>query len=81
MVGQERSKKVLSVAVYNHYKRVHNNIPTKNSKSSQGMNNSVIDKIRQRGTAIDLSLTYPYTAAIDLSPLIYSYTIHVCVIM
>lgn len=27
VVGQEHAKKVLSVAVYNHYKRIHNNIP------------------------------------------------------
>ncbi|XP_032906282.1 ATP-dependent Clp protease ATP-binding subunit clpX-like, mitochondrial isoform X1 [Amblyraja radiata] len=28
VVGQSYAKKVLSVAVYNHYKRIHNNIPT-----------------------------------------------------
>ncbi|XP_048514327.1 ATP-dependent Clp protease ATP-binding subunit clpX-like, mitochondrial isoform X2 [Athalia rosae] len=27
VVGQEYAKKVLSVAVYNHYKRIHNNLP------------------------------------------------------
>lgn len=27
VIGQEYAKKVLSVAVYNHYKRVHHNIP------------------------------------------------------
>ncbi|ELT87190.1 hypothetical protein CAPTEDRAFT_153203 [Capitella teleta] len=27
VVGQQRAKKVLSVAVYNHYKRLHHNIP------------------------------------------------------
>lgn len=27
MVGQSFAKKVLSVAVYNHYKRIYNNIP------------------------------------------------------
>lgn len=27
MVGQETAKKVLSVAVYNHYKRIYHNIP------------------------------------------------------
>ncbi|XP_042242512.1 ATP-dependent Clp protease ATP-binding subunit clpX-like, mitochondrial isoform X2 [Homarus americanus] len=27
VVGQERAKKVLSVAVYNHYKRIYHNIP------------------------------------------------------
>ncbi|XP_067301265.1 caseinolytic mitochondrial matrix peptidase chaperone subunit Xa isoform X2 [Pseudorasbora parva] len=28
VVGQEHAKKVLSVAVYNHYKRIYNNMPT-----------------------------------------------------
>ena len=27
VVGQEHAKKVLSVAVYNHYKRINHNIP------------------------------------------------------
>uniref|UniRef100_A0A0C9PXT7 Clpx protein n=1 Tax=Fopius arisanus TaxID=64838 RepID=A0A0C9PXT7_9HYME len=31
VVGQEFAKKVLSVAVYNHYKRIHNNLPPQNS--------------------------------------------------
>lgn len=26
VVGQEQAKKVLSVAVYNHYKRIYNNL-------------------------------------------------------
>lgn len=50
VVGQERSKKVLAVAVYNHYKRVYNNIPQKSDKgSSSSSSESIIDKIRQRG--------------------------------
>jgi ATP-dependent Clp protease ATP-binding subunit ClpX len=31
VVGQEQAKKVLSVAVYNHYKRIHNNMPPPSS--------------------------------------------------
>ncbi|XP_043277143.1 ATP-dependent Clp protease ATP-binding subunit clpX-like, mitochondrial isoform X2 [Venturia canescens] len=31
VVGQEYAKKVLSVAVYNHYKRIHNNLPIQTS--------------------------------------------------
>ncbi|KAK4308538.1 hypothetical protein Pmani_019776 [Petrolisthes manimaculis] len=31
VVGQERAKKVLSVAVYNHYKRIYHNIPQNKS--------------------------------------------------
>ena len=34
VIGQERAKKVLSVAVYNHYKRIYNNIPLINSSNS-----------------------------------------------
>ncbi|XP_043474557.1 ATP-dependent Clp protease ATP-binding subunit clpX-like, mitochondrial isoform X1 [Leptopilina heterotoma] len=34
VVGQEYAKKVLSVAVYNHYKRIHNNLPVQNSGQS-----------------------------------------------
>jgi ATP-dependent Clp protease ATP-binding subunit ClpX len=34
VVGQEYAKKVLSVAVYNHYKRIHNNLPTQNVTQS-----------------------------------------------
>ncbi|XP_014478683.1 PREDICTED: ATP-dependent Clp protease ATP-binding subunit clpX-like, mitochondrial isoform X2 [Dinoponera quadriceps] len=30
VVGQEYAKKVLSVAVYNHYKRIYNNLPIQN---------------------------------------------------
>lgn len=29
-MGQEYAKKVLSVAVYNHYKRIYNNLPVQN---------------------------------------------------
>ncbi|KAF6031685.1 hypothetical protein EB796_009979 [Bugula neritina] len=48
VVGQERSKKVLSVAVYNHYKRVYNNIPTPDSPSftSAYTNEALIDHLR-----------------------------------
>ncbi|XP_076622562.1 caseinolytic protease chaperone subunit isoform X2 [Colletes latitarsis] len=38
VVGQEFAKKVLSVAVYNHYKRIYNNLPMQNS--AQGSTNS-----------------------------------------
>lgn len=33
VVGQERAKKVLSVAVYNHYKRIYHNIPQSKTDS------------------------------------------------
>ncbi|XP_015606644.1 ATP-dependent Clp protease ATP-binding subunit clpX-like, mitochondrial isoform X2 [Cephus cinctus] len=31
VIGQEYAKKVLSVAVYNHYKRIYNNLPVQNT--------------------------------------------------
>ncbi|KAL1139877.1 hypothetical protein AAG570_006854 [Ranatra chinensis] len=34
VVGQEHAKKVLSVAVYNHYKRIYNNIPAQPNSAS-----------------------------------------------
>ena len=47
MIGQEVAKKLLSVAVYNHYKRLNNNLTSNNS----GVNNSslelVMDDIRR----------------------------------
>ncbi len=39
MVGQDRAKKVLSVAVYNHYKRIYYSprpVPDSNQKQEQG---------------------------------------------
>nr|CAH7722391.1 unnamed protein product [Callosobruchus chinensis] len=35
VVGQEYAKKVLSVAVYNHYKRIYNNMPQQNPNVRQ----------------------------------------------
>ncbi|XP_034939050.1 ATP-dependent Clp protease ATP-binding subunit clpX-like, mitochondrial isoform X2 [Chelonus insularis] len=49
VVGQEYAKKVLSVAVYNHYKRIHNNLPQQNAV--QPANNSVGSQ----------ELNYPFT--------------------
>ena len=41
VIGQTQAKKVLSVAVYNHYKRVNRNIPVKiptvNSQAAEAM--------------------------------------------
>ncbi|CAF3909232.1 unnamed protein product, partial [Rotaria magnacalcarata] len=38
IVGQEHAKKVMSVAVYNHYKRLHNNISITKSQPSTSEN-------------------------------------------
>ena len=35
MVGQEHAKKVLSVAVYNHYKRIFHNVPLSSNGNSR----------------------------------------------
>lgn len=35
VVGQAHAKKVLSVAVYNHYKRIYNNIPPVTRKPAE----------------------------------------------
>ncbi len=35
MIGQEWAKKVLSVAVYNHYKRIFNNLPSIPKKGNE----------------------------------------------
>lgn len=37
-MGQEYAKKVLSVAVYNHYKRIYNNLPVQNSQAQTNVN-------------------------------------------
>src|SRR5579864_5950140 len=36
VIGQDRAKKVLSVAVYNHYKRIHQRKPAKAPRPGQG---------------------------------------------
>ena len=41
VIGQEYAKKVLSVAVYNHYKRVYNN--TKHLSSNKSENMTMLD--------------------------------------
>ena len=35
VIGQDFAKKVLSVAVYNHYKRIYHNIPASTNQSQQ----------------------------------------------
>ena len=40
VVGQHFAKKILSVAVYNHYKRLKNNLPSSSSSSSPSSSSS-----------------------------------------
>ncbi len=54
IIGQEHAKKVMSVAVYNHYKRLYNNLPainpTKPQQNSPEPLNSLITNQQQRKT-------------------------------
>ena len=36
VVGQDQAKKVLAVAVYNHYKRIFHNLPAETSAAAGG---------------------------------------------
>lgn len=47
IVGQEKAKKALSVAVYNHYKRIYHNIPV-NKKSDKFPNDLSADPNNNR---------------------------------
>lgn len=49
VIGQEYAKKVLSVAVYNHYKRIYNNIPASSKSSSAGMNEGNVVETHSHG--------------------------------
>lgn len=55
MVGQEHAKKVLSVAVYNHYKRIYHNIPHSDGTGSANLGNRT-----DAGTQ-DMGRHYPHT--------------------
>ncbi|EDV94894.1 ATP-dependent Clp protease ATP-binding subunit clpX-like, mitochondrial isoform X2 [Drosophila grimshawi] len=45
VVGQEFAKKVLAVAVYNHYKRIHHNLPQLQQSSGQGSGSGGLEGI------------------------------------
>ncbi|XP_016974523.1 ATP-dependent Clp protease ATP-binding subunit ClpX-like isoform X2 [Drosophila rhopaloa] len=48
VVGQHLSKKVLAVAVYNHYKRIHNNLPQQKPQySSDNVDQDVTPRLDQ----------------------------------
>ena len=54
MVGQEHAKKVLSVATYNHYKRLSSNLPPVEEGGS-GSGGSVIEPMNIPPTVLDPS--------------------------
>lgn len=43
VVGQNRAKKVLSVAMYNHYKRIYSNLP---QGTAEGENGGVVEQLQ-----------------------------------
>lgn len=53
VIGQDHAKKVLSVAVYNHYKRIYHNIPAQPSQETQkeatSINNAAYGNNASRG--------------------------------
>jgi ATP-dependent Clp protease ATP-binding subunit ClpX len=62
IVGQEHAKKVMSVAVYNHYKRLHNNIAINKSQTE----NSIIQQQTNRGFILNAGIPF-YTVPFDVS--------------
>lgn len=54
VVGQELAKKVLSVAVYNHYKRIYHNLPPPSSSGSQAAAQQ-LDSLSRSGDLLHIS--------------------------
>ena len=55
VVGQDYAKKVLSVAVYNHYKRIHHNLPQMSPQQQQQMSQAASNMMNDpMGTRNDL---------------------------
>lgn len=58
IVGQERAKKVIAVAVYNHYKRLYNNMnQSANSQSKSGQNQQAAQQGGQQSQPNELTLS------------------------
>lgn len=57
VVGQEYAKKVLSVAVYNHYKRIYNNIPPPAVSPQQSHPDQTHHSFTHRGKKLFIHLT------------------------
>jgi ATP-dependent Clp protease ATP-binding subunit ClpX len=55
VVGQELAKKVLSVAVYNHYKRIYHNLPPPSSTNNNNNTSQAIDPMGRNGDLLHIS--------------------------
>ncbi|XP_055635317.1 ATP-dependent Clp protease ATP-binding subunit clpX-like, mitochondrial [Toxorhynchites rutilus septentrionalis] len=55
VVGQELAKKVLSVAVYNHYKRIYHNLPPPSSAGGNQSASQQIDSVSRSGDLLHIS--------------------------
>uniref|UniRef100_A0A182PKM9 ClpX-type ZB domain-containing protein n=1 Tax=Anopheles epiroticus TaxID=199890 RepID=A0A182PKM9_9DIPT len=56
VVGQEQAKKVLSVAVYNHYKRIYHNLPPPASSSTSAQQQQQqLDSMSRSGDLLHIS--------------------------
>ncbi|XP_059490597.1 ATP-dependent Clp protease ATP-binding subunit clpX-like, mitochondrial isoform X1 [Neocloeon triangulifer] len=55
VIGQEQAKKVLSVAVYNHYKRIHNNLPPPGRADNNTHHDTSSQSFSQRGNLLHIS--------------------------
>jgi len=50
VIGQDHAKKVLSVAVYNHYKRIFHNAPPTSSSAAAGKKQETVPQsLNSRG--------------------------------
>ncbi|KAK6631435.1 hypothetical protein RUM43_000217 [Polyplax serrata] len=61
VVGQEHAKKVLSVAVYNHYKRIYNNIPlnaSSDTSSSQSFSQRDVFHLNNMGSLSSMGVEF-----------------------
>ena len=65
IVGQEAAKKSLSVAVYNHYKRIYHNIPV-NKRNEGGHKGGQFENEQQQGTQSPLGALGTFPSQKDL---------------
>ena len=52
VIGQHRAKKVLSVAMYNHYKRLNANLP---SSTEEGDNGGTVERVSVNDNSLGIS--------------------------